>query len=154
MIPDTVWIALIASIGTIVGVSVPVLMKVLSDRGIREDKLLEWDRQDKIAKGARDDAAEAARLLLAANERVAANTKATNGKLDVIHTLVNSKLTTVTKVLYETTQTLLNVLRDPSLGTSAVMEETVKKLAELKVELEDRKEQQTIIDAQVTGDKK
>jgi hypothetical protein len=58
-------------------------------RSRRKDKEQDWARQDAVAA----QAAKAAELLLVANERVAQTAEVTNGKLDVIHTLVNSNMT-------------------------------------------------------------
>lgn len=79
----------------------PLLLATLSNKHRRRERLEDYERQDAVAA----QAAEAARLLLEAQSesiartdevaRVARETAAaTDSKLDVIHTLVNSQLTT------------------------------------------------------------
>ncbi len=73
----------------------------------KEEKEQDWKRQDEVA--AKAD--EAARLLLAANERVAKTAAVTNGKLDQIHTLVNSNMTAAMKAELEATIEKLKLMR-------------------------------------------
>ncbi len=88
--------AVIAAIGAVVALAStlsPIIQSVISSRQRRKEKAEDYARQDAVAA----QAAEAARLLLAANERVARQTATatieTQGQLRQIHTLVNSKLT-------------------------------------------------------------
>lgn len=60
----------------------------LTAKQLRESKAQDYARQDAVAA----KAAEAAELLLAANERVARQTLEASAKLDQIHELVNSNL--------------------------------------------------------------
>jgi hypothetical protein len=126
-----VWVALIvAAFGTVIG---PLLIAHLNNRQRVAEKQQDWARQDlvaaKVDKAAEQaaeaaellrqrqemvaaQAAEAARLLLAANERVAASAAETNGKLDVIHTLVNSNLTAAQQRELAAMMTMLTTMKE------------------------------------------
>jgi len=133
----------------------------------------DWARQDAVAKQAAEAAkllldrqeldslktAEAARLLLAANERVAKSSGEMNEKLDVIHTLTNSKMTEEMQGRLEETQRSLASLEEivslkkaagsePSPEALGVIKNTKERITELKARLHDRFEQQKKIDAQ------
>ncbi len=86
----------IAAIGALVAMATtasPIILSVITANQRRKEKLEDYSRQDAVAA----QAAEAARLLLDANERVArqsaASASETQSQLKQIHTLVNSKLT-------------------------------------------------------------
>lgn len=79
---DVVTVALIVTVGGFITLFISNWQRKNAQR---ED----WARQDQVAA----QAAEAARLLLAANEQAARQAAAQNDKLDEIHTLVNSNLT-------------------------------------------------------------
>lgn len=103
--------------------------------------------------------AEAARLLLAANERVARDSGVMNGKLDdlnsgqkVIHDLVNSKMTeSMQKELDAEIRSL--VLMKENMDLRGVTEQsaheiktTEQRIAELRARMTDRVRQQQVID--------
>jgi hypothetical protein len=73
----------------LISVVAPSVLALIQNYFRRGEKKLDWEREDAVAEKAR----EAAKLLLASNERVAQTSKETNGKLDVIHGLVNSQMT-------------------------------------------------------------
>jgi hypothetical protein len=86
----------IAAIGAIVALATtasPIILSVITANQRRKEKVEDYARQDGVAAQAR----EAARLLLAANERVArqsaTSASETQSQLKQIHTLVNSNLT-------------------------------------------------------------
>jgi hypothetical protein len=135
-----------------------------SDQRHREDRQADWDRQDAVAakaakaaedlsvsqKKIADQAAVAARLLLANNERVATNQLETNGRLDVIHGLVNSTLSAAMQSEYDATKRELAMMREvmalkqsaglsPTSETIAAITATETRLAELEQILIDRK---------------
>jgi len=83
---EAIYVALIALFGTMCS---PLVLAYFVARRRHADKLEDYARQDLVAA----QAAAAARLLLEANERVAAQGDVTNGKLEAIHTLVNSQMT-------------------------------------------------------------
>lgn len=146
----------------------------------------DWDRQDKVASQVADAAtktaevatqtasaakllldrqeldsfktAEAARLLLAANERVAKNSGEMNGKLDVIHDLVNAKMTEAMQNEMDSEIKGLALMKEvldlkEAAGRPAspvalgVIKKTEEKIAELKNMIAERMRQQELIDA-------
>lgn len=105
-----VWVALIvATLSSTVG---PVLVTRAAGRQARKTKEQDWERQDQVAAQAR----EAAELLLAANERVAAQSaeesRVINGKIDVVHTLVNSQLTSALDDALDANVALLTLMKE------------------------------------------
>jgi len=158
-------IAIVVSILTAVFASItaPLILAHRTERMHREDRLADYERQDKVARAAEqtatdliasqkriaDQAAEAARLLLDANERVAKTAQVTNGKLDVIHTLVNSNMTAAMQAEYDATVRELAMMREvlalkeaaggsPGPESEAAIAATEAKLAQLAAALEDR----------------
>jgi hypothetical protein len=158
-------IAIVVSIITAVFASItaPLILAHRTERMHREDRLADYERQDKVARAAErtavdliasqkriaDQAAEAAALLLAANERVARTAQVTNGKLDVIHTLVNSNMTAAMQSEYDATVRELAMMREvlelkeaagrePGREAQAAIAATEARLAELAAALEDR----------------
>jgi hypothetical protein len=158
----------------VVGVGIPLLLLSRTEthrredlievaRQHREDRDAEWRRQDEVALRAQkaaedlaasqkriaDQAAEAATLLLANNERVAANQLETSGKLETIHELVNSTLTHAMQSEFEAVGRELSVMREilelrrsggqePTQAALAAIAATETKLAELDAALADR----------------
>ena len=150
----------------LVGVLVPVYLVARSnndrrednERAVimhREDREAEWARQDELAaRAARaqhdlsEQAAEAARMLMD-----------TNGKLDVIHTLVNSNMTAAMQSEYAAVVRELAVMREimelkkanglePSTAVLTAIAATEIKLNELRAALEDRAEAQKRVEDQ------
>ena len=139
---EQVWIALIVAVASTTS---PLLLAYLSNRNARLIKQEDYARQDKVAA----QAAEAAHLLLAANERVAVTTEVTNSKLDVIHTLVNSNMTTAMQAEFDATVRELAMMREvialkqtaghaPGIDTLAAVKSTEDKITELRTALKDR----------------
>jgi hypothetical protein len=119
----------------------------------RAEKLEDWARQDAVA----DKAAEAASLLLIENAKVAKATEATQGKLDVIHILVNSNMTAAMQSELDATRRDLVSLKEVarlneeagrkvSAEALAVIDETGQRIAKLDAELRDRLKQTQIAD--------
>lgn len=137
----------------------------------RKDQKATWARDDQVAA----QAAEAARLLLAAQREsiartdqvaahVAAATTTTQAKLDAldaqgraIHTLVNQKLTDATEKALLATAALLEVLEEtaakqaelgqpPSAVQSGRMDRARREVAALTETLADRAAQQRVVD--------
>jgi hypothetical protein len=171
-------IALVVSILTAIFASItaPLILAHRTERMHREDRLADYERQDKVARAAEqtatdliasqkriaDQAAEAAKLLLDANERVARTAQVTNGKLDVIHTLVNSNMTAAMQSEYDATVRELAMMREvmalkeaaggsPGAEARAAIAATEVKLAELAAALEDRAEAAARVAAGETG---
>jgi hypothetical protein len=140
-----------------------------SDQRHREDRQADWDRQDSVAakaakatedlaesqKKIADQAAVAARLLLANNERVATSQLETNGRLDVIHGLVNSTLSAAMQSEFDATKRELAMMREVmALKQSAGLEPTEETIAAI-IATETRLAEldQTLIDRKATQDK-
>jgi len=139
-------------IGAVVG---PVILNVLNNRARRKDKQEDWKREDMVAA----KAAEAAKLLLAANERVASQAERANDKLDVIHTLVNSNVTKEMEARLEGSRRELAGLREivelrkasgqePTEEALATIISTEENVHELENDLADRRRQQTVVEQQ------
>jgi hypothetical protein len=124
----------------------------------REQRLVE--RSHRVAY----QAAEAARLLLADNaqraEVLAAAGTVTNGKLDQIHTLVNSNLSKAIEDQLEATEQQLILLREvaelkraagrePSPEATAALQRIEAKVAELRTQVADRAAQTKAAAAQL-----
>lgn len=158
----------------VVGVLVPVLLLSRTEkhriedqaeaaRLHREDRDAEWARQDAVAAKAATmaenvdrnqkliarQAAEAAELLLKNNEQVARTQQETNGKLDTIHTLVNSNMTAAMMSELDAVTRELAMMREvmelrrqggqePSTDTLAAIAATEAKMHELAAALADR----------------
>jgi hypothetical protein len=149
---DAVWGAFVVAV---VG---PLLLAWLTNRQRRSDKREDWARQDAVA----EKAAEAAKLLLAANERVAKTAAETNGKLDVIHTLVNSNMTAAMQAELDATSRELVSLREitalkqaaglePTPAALAAVQATEAKIAELTAALRDRLAQTALAEQQAAA---
>jgi len=142
---ESVLIAFIVAVASMLS---SLLLATLTNRQRRREKLEDYARQDAVA----DKAAEAAKLLLAANERVAETAKITNGKLDVIHTLVNSNMTAAMQseldatvrehaMMVEVVALKRNAGQEPNVTSLAAIEATERKIAELQAALRDRLKQ-------------
>lgn len=156
----------IALVGAASGIISPLLLALLINRNRRAEKQEDYKRQDDVATQAaeaakllaarQDDAAakaaEAATLLLAANERVAKDTKITNGKLDVIHGLVNSNMTAAMQAELDARRENLALLlevvemkraagHEPNSETLLLIGAAKGKIAELEAGLSDRLKQ-------------
>ncbi len=140
---DTIIVAIVVSLIS------PLIVSYFNSRSFTKQKKLDWDREDEIEKRKRNQAEEAARLLLAANERVAATAKITNNKLDRIHTLVNSNLTASMQAELDATVRELVMMkevvalnkeagREPSSDALGAISFTENKISELSVIISDR----------------
>ena len=142
----------IALIVGIFGFSGPLLLAVVQYMVHSREKRQDYARQDVVAK----QAATVAKSLLISNEQVARNaeTAATavlvvTNKLDVIHTLVNSNLTTALQNELEAASRELVLMREvitlhtaagrkPSVETLAAIRAAESKVSELRATLNDR----------------
>jgi hypothetical protein len=167
---ETVTLALIA-------VGSPLLLSILTGWQLsrakveeakirREEKEQEYARLDLVAAKAeatRQEQAsrteEAAALLLASNLEVANTAKITNGKLDVIHTLVNSSLTGAMQseadavarelaMMLEVVELKRAAGKEPTEEVLAAIDATKAKIAELHAKLADRLKQAEIVTEQ------
>ncbi len=133
-------------IALVVSVFAPIIVGLITSYNNRLDKRIQWDREDTVAA----KAAEAAKLLLASNERVASTSKITNNKLDTIHALVNSNMTAAMQSEYDATRRelvlLLYVLElnrragsEPTQESLVEIDTAKKRIAELAIALESRR---------------
>lgn len=157
---QTVLVAVLGTAGIILS---PAILAYITGRQRRHEKLEDYARQDLVAERVTEaadktrevahQAAEAARLLVASNlvaaETAAAATALTNGKLDQIHTLVNSNMTAAMQAELDATRALLAMMREfrdfkatagkpASRQALAAIEETERKVGELATTLDDR----------------
>ena len=119
------------------------------------EKQEDWKREDDV----RMQAQEAAKLLLEENKKVAAAAVLTNGKLDIIHTLVNSNMTAAMQSELDATIRELAMMKEviglkeaaghsPSPDTLGAVKFTDKKIKELQAGLSDRLRQSKVVDSQ------
>ncbi len=135
MVTEGIWLALIVAVPATLS---PLAMAWFTARTKREEREQDWARQDIVA----------ARLLVS-NKQVAENTRITNGKLDVIHMLVNSNMTAAMQNEHDAVIRELAMMREvidlkraagqePSIEVLAAIEATEAKIAELKIVLSER----------------
>jgi hypothetical protein len=136
------WTAiLVALIAMATGIGSPFVLAWQLNRNAAKVQAADWARQDAVAD-----------RLLAANERVAESTKSTNGKLDVIHALVNSNMTSAMQGEHDAMVRELAMMREvialkqanghaPGVETLATIEATERKIADLDAILADRQQQ-------------
>ncbi len=132
---ETVWIAAIAASSGIIG---PGMLAIMGYIFARNAKAQDYARQDAVAA----QAAQAAKLLLEAQERMAgqarqvattlaSTTAATTAKLDGIHALVNSNYTEIMQTLLDSLKAQLALLP----GGDPVL---LRRITELTTALEER----------------
>lgn len=137
------------SIALIAGLLSPMLLAYFTGRQRRAEKLEDYIRQDQVAE-------RAARAVVA----VAQVGMATNSKLEVIHGLVNSSLTSAMQsehdaiaaqliLLKELTQIRKDAGKEPSTETISALGALEAKLAELTIHLAERAKQAEVAAAQV-----
>lgn len=116
----------------------------------------------------REQAAEAARLLVQSDAERAEVAEVTIAKLDDIHTLVNSNMTSAMQGELDATVAMLVLMKEvvtlrkdagkrTSASSAAAIKAAETKIAELRAQLEDRLKQTKIVEARAArskGDKK
>ena len=128
---SAIFVAVMVAVASTVS---PLLLAFLTGKQRREEREAEWARQDQIH--ARDKADQEA-----SNEKI-------NGKLEVIHTLVNSNMTAALKAEYDGAVREVMLMRE--LGRPAgVIADADAKIAELRSVLEDRLRQTDLVDRQI-----
>lgn len=156
MVNDTIWLALIVAVPAMLS---PLLLSLLTNRNRRLEKQEDYARQDEVARQASEAASKAAektedvaRQLRFTNQQVADNAKTTIGKLDVIHALVNSNMTSAMQSEFDATTRELALMREvvelkkvaghgPTVEVLAAIETTTRKISELHAALADRMKQ-------------
>lgn len=144
----------------------PLLLSWLNGIQRRKEKIEDYARQDEVADRATavaEQAATAAQLLVEDNKRVALAAAGaadkTFGKLDEIHTLVNSNMTAAMQAELDATVREVAMMRevgalhlaagrDPSAEAEAAIVATEGRIAELRSALEDRHAAQDQVDSQ------
>jgi len=115
----------------------------------RQEKQEDWNRADKVARELRERDAETARLLVEQNALVAATSKETHDKLEVIRVDVNSNMTAAMQgeldsailsaaLMRELIQLHRDAGREPSAETLATLKATDDKISELRAKIGDR----------------
>lgn len=146
-------LALFALLTVVVPIWLSSRRKTADHKEAQEARKLEWERQDKVAA----QAAEAASLLLAANERVAKASgemkEQLNGldkKVDVVHTWVNSKMTEEMQNRLEEMQNRLGEMQRSLVGLQEIVSlkkdvghepspEALAAIADMKLRIEELK---------------
>lgn len=124
-----------AVVAIFASVTAPLILAARTDRLHREDRAADWARQDALAAAARTAVQEA--------------TEHTNGKLDVIHELVNSNMTAAMQSELDAVRRELAMMREvialnqaagrePDAETLAAVRATEAKITELAATLADR----------------
>jgi hypothetical protein len=144
----------------------PLLLSWLNGIQRRKEKIEDYAREDRVADRATavaKQAAEAAQLLVEDNRRVAKAAAGaadkTFGKLDEIHTLVNSNMTASMQAELDATAREVTLMRevialhlaagrDPSAEAEAAIVSTESRIAELRAALDDRHVAQEQVDSQ------
>lgn len=141
-------LALVALLGTTAALVSPILMSILTNKNAIALKKQDWDRQDEVARRAEAAAIRNASLIAESTQMSAEASKVVVGKLDVIHTLVNSTLTAAMQVALDGVRREVVLLeRDPATDFGLI-ESTKKKIAELEKIIEERNRQTEIADLQ------
>ena len=141
-----------------VSVIAPAVLSYMTGKQRMAEKKEDYRRQDEVAAQAR----EAARLLLDANERVAETTLETNKKLEIIHTLVNSNMTSAIQEQLDARRLNLVMMEelidikqreghDPSPDAIGAVLSARQRIEELTANLADRARQSEVVAAQEKG---
>jgi hypothetical protein len=174
IVASTVNVVVPVCVALFASVTAPLIVVYLTARQRHREKQQDYDRQDEVARRAEDvaraaqgvakQAAEAATLLVDSNERVAVaareQAKVTNGKLDAIHTLVNSNMSAAMQSELDATVRDLAMMREvialratagrePTAEILSAVSATEDRIAELRAVLADRAQQTEIADAQI-----
>jgi hypothetical protein len=139
-------VALAVSLALIVSVIAPLIVARQTNKAAREAakvaaaaaiaaQLADWAREDEVA------------------ARLKASVQETNGKLDVIHTLVNSNMTAAMEDALGSKVALLVALRrmaghSPTNDEQSLIDTTESEIAERRAELHDRRQQADLVLAQ------
>jgi hypothetical protein len=160
----------VAVVAIFSSITAPMILAHRTERMHREDQLADYQRQDEVAKRAKEtalamavqqdviiqqqkDAAEAARMRAEQAKRTAAVTaKSTDDKLDIIHRLVNSTLSAALAAELDALVGSLAMMKEVAdlkkaaghepAGESAIaIQSTEAKIAEIRATLASRLEQ-------------
>jgi hypothetical protein len=165
---DAVWVVVVASLAT--SVVSPLVMWWTA----RSTRVQEWARQDQVAQRTEDvaaQAAQAARLLIESNRKIARVQGETaveaariateaSAKLDQIHVLVNSSMTEAMQGELDAIERYLAMMRElievkrasgsePTAAALALVTATQDKLDGLRSSMSDRMAQTEVADGQL-----
>jgi hypothetical protein len=154
---------LIVLVGAISGCLGPLLLAWLLGRQRRRERAEDYARQDEVAAKVSEvaDATKATAVAAEASNVLAVKTaEITNGKLDVIHVLVNSQMTAALQSELDATIRELAMMRevvalhvaadqDPTVGALAAIDATEAKIVELRSVLADRLATSAVVDEKV-----
>jgi hypothetical protein len=158
---EAVWLALVVGFFGVLTASMPVWLARQASAARAAEKAADYARQDVVAAKV-EEAAKAAREV---SQTLAATTKTTNDKLDVIHTLVNSNMTAALQAEYDATTRELAMMhevievkktmgREPTEMALAAIKATEEKLGELRATLDDRLKQAKVVEVQQSNQQK
>jgi biopolymer transport protein ExbB/TolQ len=157
----SIWLALIAAVST--AIVSPVIVAVVANWNRASERVADYARQDAVAARAEKNAAallerqdKAAKLLLESNKIVEETARISNGKLDVIHTLVNSNMTSAMQSELDATgrelAMMLEVIELKKVSGLQPTEEVISalgatrgKIVELQAMLADRRKQSELV---------
>ena len=150
---ETIVIAAIVAFSSMIS---PLILASLTNKQRREEKIEDYRRQDEVALRLKN----AANLQIASNKIVAEAAVSVNNKLDVIHTLVNSNMTSAMQAEYDAVVRELALMnevislhraegREPSEEALAALDTTKSKIGELKITLDERLKQSEIASIQI-----
>jgi hypothetical protein len=159
-------VALTIAIVIFSSVTAPLIVVHLTGRQRHREKEQDYARQDAVADEAarqqgavREQAEEAARLLVENNRLVAEQGEVVTGKLDVIHTLVNSNMTAAMQSERDAIGRELAMMKEvialreaagqePTQEALAALRSTESRIMELDANLADRLKQSESVRAQ------
>jgi len=140
---------LIAAIVAFAGIIGPAFLAWVNGNQRRAEKLEDYRREDEVAAKAAEQGKLIVASVVANTAEIASNSITTNGKLDVIHTLVNSNMTQAMQAELDATIAQLVLMREvidmkkasgvvPSEDTVSAISIIEKRIAELTVQLQER----------------
>lgn len=169
---DTVIVAIVVAFSSVIA---PVWLAHATGKQRRKEKAEDYAREDAVAARLLKAQSETADAIVVANEATtratrevgkaaAERTQVINGKLDVIHTLVNSQMTAALQAEFDAINLHLIALKEisslkeeagrtPSKEASALIKATQIKLDELREVLATRREQDAVAQAQIEQSK-
>jgi hypothetical protein len=148
-------------VALIVAVIAPAVLSVLTNRHRRQERAEDYRRQDAVAA----QAADAARLLLESNRRVAIQaaeaSDITQGQLRQIHTLVNNNLDEVLRAQLVALQRVAELTEEvtaikgeanipPDPKAQDVLTALYRQIGELKAQIRDRVSKTAVGESQVS----
>ena len=143
-------------------ITAPLILAGRTERMHREDQLAEYQRQDQVAKLAAETSAAMLAQQRDMAEAAAEQAARADGKLEVIHQLVNSSLTAALTSEMDALVTSLAMMnevidlkrsagRDPTAEAVIALQDTEARIAELRATLADRSRQAEAVASKAGG---